>query len=455
MPGKGAGGDPAKEVTSRLPLAASSSPQGTRRTCSPGPLPPVRSAMRTASWTKKALDSRRAPFHLPARLGHASFQIQLTPVVGHSAGDCEAQQGDPGRRSRDHRSLQPTLELPPDPVHNGSGGEGPFPPPTALQRLSVLGLCFDEQLGGDEAVRSETSDELVGKPHGKKSQGVSPVRRRIELPGDHEVGRGVPKSKWSLVETVGKPVGRSCPPSRTGPALRCGRTRQTHRECGCPDGGAGRRAGRTEHIHWEVAEPLLRRTSTHDRVFAAASSRCERSVGNPHPDGGSGAAAPALSATASTAAPAAARTCSARGLPAEVTGGGTGGQGTAPWPGDFYLGSKGRDRQDDRFKAACVPSLVLPHDDKVRTACLGFSASLPETDPLRPGGKGSGDDPVGRDYHGRSVGEPGGNEGPVGTPDDERANRGHADLKPAAAAGPVSSGWLRPARRPQSRAGGS
>jgi len=49
----------------------------------------------------------------------------------------------------------------------------------------VLGLCFDEQLGGDEAVRSETSDELVGKPHGKKSQGVSPVRRRIELPGDH------------------------------------------------------------------------------------------------------------------------------------------------------------------------------------------------------------------------------------------------------------------------------
>ena len=77
------------------------------------------------------------------------------------------------------------------------------------------------------------------------------------------------------------------------------------------------------------------------------------------------------------------------------------------------------------FKAARVPSLLLPYHDKLRAACLGFSAPLPETHTLRPGRSGGGDHPVGGKDNSRPVGEPSSNKRPIGAPDDEGANRGH------------------------------
>jgi hypothetical protein len=82
---------------------------------------------------EKALDSCQTPFDLPACLGYTAFEVHLMSVIGHCTGDREPQHGDPGGRGCDHRSLQPSLELPSDPVHHGAGGERPVPSPPALQ----------------------------------------------------------------------------------------------------------------------------------------------------------------------------------------------------------------------------------------------------------------------------------------------------------------------------------
>ncbi len=82
---------------------------------------------------EKALDPRQSPVHLPACLGYTSFEVQLSSVIGHRFADREPQKGDTGGGSGDHRTLQPSLELPADPVHNGSGCERTVPPPPTLQ----------------------------------------------------------------------------------------------------------------------------------------------------------------------------------------------------------------------------------------------------------------------------------------------------------------------------------
>ena len=82
---------------------------------------------------EKALDSRQPPFDLPACPGYTTFEVHLASVVGNCTGDREPQHGDPGGRGGDHRSLQPSLELPSDPVHHGSRGERAVPSPPALQ----------------------------------------------------------------------------------------------------------------------------------------------------------------------------------------------------------------------------------------------------------------------------------------------------------------------------------
>jgi hypothetical protein len=82
---------------------------------------------------EKALDSCQAPFDLPTRFCYTTFEVQLPSVVGHCIADREPQHGDTGSRGCDHRPLQPSLELPPDPVHHGSGCERAVTSPVTLQ----------------------------------------------------------------------------------------------------------------------------------------------------------------------------------------------------------------------------------------------------------------------------------------------------------------------------------
>jgi hypothetical protein len=81
---------------------------------------------------QKALYPGEASFHLLACLGYAPLEIHLAPVVGNYLTDTEAQHRDPGGGRCDNRSLQPSLELPADPVHNRPGGEGTITSPATL-----------------------------------------------------------------------------------------------------------------------------------------------------------------------------------------------------------------------------------------------------------------------------------------------------------------------------------
>ena len=141
---------------------------------------------------EKALNPRQAPFDLPARPARPTFEVHLPPIVCYGTGDREPQHGDPGGGGGDHRSLQPSLELPSDPVHHGPRGKRAVPSPPTLQRLAMFGLCLDKQLGRGEPMRGETTDELIGHPYGNKGQGVSPVGGWVEGPVDREICRRVP-----------------------------------------------------------------------------------------------------------------------------------------------------------------------------------------------------------------------------------------------------------------------
>ena len=290
----------------------------------------------------------------------------------------------------------------------------------------MFGLCLDKQLGSGQPVRSEAADELIGKPYGKKGQGVSPVGGRVELPANCEIRWRVPEIERSLVETPGKPVGRT--PFGTKSSLH--RTlvqlgKLTKRADPEPPEHVGE-LGQAENLHREVTEPLRRRTARHDHGFARGEPCSERPVGDPHlarwlrgcsagrtGDGHDGRTRSVTDLFGE------------RNLPTEVTGGGPDRQGTGPGPGELHSGSEDSNRYDDGLKAARVPSRLLAHHDELRTACLGFPPPLPETHPFGPGSGGGGDHPVGDDDHSRPVGKPGGNKRPIRAPDDKGANRRH------------------------------
>ncbi len=187
----------------------------------------------------------------------------------------------------------------------------------------MFGLCLDEQLGGGEPKWSKAADELIGKPYCDKGQGVSPVGWRVDLPASREVRRRVPESKWSLVETPGKPVGKTTFATKSGQhrtLVQLGElTQRTDPE---PPEHSGEH-GQAENLYREMTEPLRSRRARHDHAFTCSEPCRERAVGDPHParwlrgcsagrtgdghDGRGGGVADLLGE---------------RNLPAEVTGGG-------------------------------------------------------------------------------------------------------------------------------------
>ena len=231
---------------------------------------------------EKALNSRQTPLDLPAGPGRPTFEVQLTPVVCYGTGDREPQHGDPGGGGGDHRSLQPSLELPSDPVHHGSRGKGVVPSPPTLQRLAMFGLGLDEQLGSGQSMRSEATDELIGKPYGNKGQGVSPVGRWVESPVNREICWRVPESERSLVETPGKPVSKAAfgtKPSQHRPLVQLGELAQRANPEPAEDVGEHWQA---ENLHAEVTEPLSDRTMRHNHAFVGGEPGRKRAIGNPY-----------------------------------------------------------------------------------------------------------------------------------------------------------------------------
>jgi len=125
----------------------------------------------------------------------------------------------------------------------------------------MLGLCLDEQLGRREPMGSEAADELIGKADGKKGQGVSPVGGRVERLANREVRWRVPESKWSFVETPGKPVGRGTFGSKSclhGAVVQLGELTQGADPEPPEEVGEHRQ---TEHLHREATEPRRRRVT--------------------------------------------------------------------------------------------------------------------------------------------------------------------------------------------------
>ena len=376
--------------------------------------------------TQKSLEPRQTSFDLSARFGYPAREVHLASVVGHCLPDREPQHCDPGGRSCDHRSLQPSLELPPDPVHDGPGGERSVSPPATLQRLAMFCLGLDEQLGGREPARRETTDKLFGKAHGDKGQGVRPVGGRIESPANREIYRRISESKLSLVETAGEPVGKASFGAKSGQYRRLVQIgKLTQRGNPQPSEHLGE-LGQAENLHRKVTEPLRCPRTGHYHSLAGRKPGHERPVRDTHlarryrrrragcsrysHDGLTGGITDLLGE---------------RGLSPEVTSGGPDRYGTSPWPGEFNSGGEGRDRYDNWFETPRVPRRFLAHNDKLWTACLRLPLALTKAHPFGSRKSRRGDHSVGKDDRGRPVGKPGGDEGPVGAPDDKGADRRH------------------------------
>ena len=120
----------------------------------------------------------------------------------------------------------------------------------------MFGLGLDEQLGSGQSMRSEATDELIGKPYGNKGQGVSPVGRWVERPVNGEICWRVPESERSLVETPGKPVSKAAfgtKPSQHRTLVQLGELAQRANPEPPEDVGEHWQA---ENLHAEVTEPL-------------------------------------------------------------------------------------------------------------------------------------------------------------------------------------------------------
>jgi hypothetical protein len=290
----------------------------------------------------------------------------------------------------------------------------------------MFGLCLDQQLGGGEPVRREATDELVSKPYGNKSQGVGPVGRWIEHPADHEVRWRVPELERALVEAPGEPVGKTS----FGAKSRQDRTlvqlgELTERADPEPAQHFGEH-GQAENLDFEVCEPLRRGAVRHDHAFARGEPCSKRAVRDPHPAWRlGGCAAGRIGDCHDSRGHRGADLLDKQGLPTEITGRRTGRKGTDPGPGELHPGCEARDRPDYGLEAARVPGRLLVHHDELRATRLGLPAPLAETHPFGPGSDRGGDHPVGGEDGSRPAGEPGSNYRPVGTPDDEGADRGH------------------------------
>ena len=145
----------------------------------------------------------------------------------------------------------------------------------------MFGLCLDKQLGSGEPMRREATDELIGKPHGNKGQGVSPVGRWVEGPVDREICWRVPESERSLVETPGEPVGKTAFGTKSGQhrtLIQLGELAQ--RADPEPPQHVGEH-GQAENLHAEMTEPLPDRTVRHDHAFVCGEPARKRAIGNP------------------------------------------------------------------------------------------------------------------------------------------------------------------------------
>lgn len=230
---------------------------------------------------EKTLDSRQTPFDLAACLGETTFEVHLASFVGHGLADREPQHGYPCGGDRDNRSLQPSLELPPNPVHHGPGGERSVPSPATLQRLAMFSLRLDEQLGGREPVRGETADKFLGKSYRDKGQGVRPVGGRVESPANREVCGRVPESEWPLVETLGEAVGKTPFATEAGQYRALVQPGELAQRADPESSEHIGKLGPAEDFHREATEPVRRRRSRHDHPFARRQPCRER--GRPLP----------------------------------------------------------------------------------------------------------------------------------------------------------------------------
>jgi hypothetical protein len=274
-------------------------------------------------------------------------------------------------------------------------------------------------------VWGETADEFLGEPYRNKSEGVSSLSGRVELPANSEVRRGVAKSERSLVESPGEPVRKTSFGTEAGQHRRLVQLAKLTQRVDPEPPEHIDESGQAEDLHRKVAEPLRCRRARHDLALSSGEPGCERPVGYPHPARwfrGCSAGRVCNSHDSRTSGITDLRR--ERSLPAEVTGRSTGGYRAGPWPGELYQGSESRNCYDDRFEAASVACCLLAHHDELRTTCLCLSAALAKAHPFGPGSGRRGDHPVAGDDHCRTVREPGGDKGPVRAPDDKGANRG-------------------------------
>ena len=301
------------------------------RTVSAGLRPPCHSATTTASGPSKpctrftartarsaaAVSLPQNPSRRPvaATTSSGMSQMRAMPAVGSVA-----------RRAR--RAVEPAVELPAEPVGDGTGGEAaPVPAPstaTAARALAVLGLGTDEDAGARRARGGR--DGGGGPPPAPRTTnaaGLDALGGRIELGGD---ARG-PQAGASVAG------GRSSRPQAT----RCAA------EPSLPKRASTSAAGSAANIP-SVVSPRRRRTST-------SSGRSSVATGN-------GARNPGLAPRATTCAGRAVATPSRRELGGERT-----------------VGHAHRARPHDRASAPATSAWVRAASDVVTTEVARRSSS--------------------------------------------------------------------------------
>ena len=304
--------------------------------------------------------------------------------------------------------------------------------PEAEQLLAVFGLGLDADPHTGDSIAAESAMKFVGEGAGEERHPVDPVGWRIDLVRHGPVDRWSASVGRTLVAPARKAIGAEPVGAKTS-----------------KDVGRWQVGERSERVHPETAKhvdqlwafedvDLHRGKKPGDLATRNETGGIGCAGGELGGEGAVGHTDPNVGAFGDDLGEAFVDEVGDGGVAAEITRWPPHHERTRAGPGDFDPWGDVVECSDDRFEQSGLTSLVTFVEGKRGAPTLGGTAPHAPGDPLGPStGRGRHDAVGVHDRHRLGEIDTGGDDGPVGTPGDEGADRrAHAASAATAPPGP-------------------
>lgn len=372
------------------------------------------------------------PYSSLVDLGLTAPEPELATLGGDEFIGDQRQPGDATARTVGGQPVEPAIELPSHPIGDGGVGQRPFVAPEAEQLLAVFGLGLDADPHTGDSVAAESAMKFVSEGAGEERHPVNPVGWRIDLVRHSPVDRRSSSVGRALVESARKAMGAESVGAETSEDVGC-------RQVGERSQRTNPKTAKNVDQLWAFEYVNLHRSEKPgDLATRDETGGIGRACGELGGKGAVGHTDPNVGASGDDLGEALVDEAGDGGIAAEIAQRSSHHERTSAGPGDLDSWGDVVECGDNRFEQSGFTGLVTFVKCKRGTPTLGGTAPHAPGDPPGPGtGRGRHDAVGVHDRHRLGKIDTGGDDGPVGTPGDEGADRRtHAASAATAPPGP-------------------